>query len=85
MAPGGGYRVGLTARPESAPLQVLTTPSAPPSTDVYGQSIPESGYGYLTTRDGTKLSIYVHPPQDVTNVLPGRRTAAAAEPARRRP
>jgi hypothetical protein len=23
-----------------------------PSTDVYNQSIPSSGYGYLTTRDG---------------------------------
>src|SRR5204863_337586 len=29
-----------------------------------------SGYGYLTTRDGTKLAIYVHPPQDVANALP---------------
>jgi predicted acyl esterase len=72
VAPGGGYRVGLTANgPESAPLQVLTTQSAPPSTDFYGQSIPSSGYGYLTTRDGTKLAIDVHPPQDVTHALPG--------------
>jgi predicted acyl esterase len=72
VAPGAGYRVGLTANgPESAPLQVLTTQSAPPSTAIYGQSIPSSGYGYLTTRDGTKLAIDVHPPQDVTHVLPG--------------
>jgi predicted acyl esterase len=72
VAPGAGYRVGLTANgPESAPLQVLTTQSAPPSTGIYGQSIPSSGYGYLTTRDGTKLAIDVHPPQDVTHVLPG--------------
>jgi predicted acyl esterase len=72
VAPGAGYRVGLTsAGPESPPLQVLTTQSAPPSTDVYNQSIPSSGYGYLTTRDGTKLAIAVHPPQDVTHVLPG--------------
>jgi predicted acyl esterase len=72
VAPGGGYRVGLTANgPESAPLQVLTTQSAPPSTGIYSQSIPSSGYGYLTTRDGTKLAIDVHPPQDVTHVLPG--------------
>ena len=56
---------------KSAPLQVLTTASAPPSTDFYDQSIPASGYGYLTTRDGTKLAIDVHPPQDVTHVLPG--------------
>jgi uncharacterized protein len=72
VAPGNGYRVGLaSAGPESPPLQVLTTQSAPPSTDIYDQSIPSSGYGYLTTRDGTKLAIDVHPPQDVTHVLPG--------------
>jgi len=72
VAPGSGYTVGLTAGgPRSDPLQVLTTQSAPPSTSIYGQSIPSSGYGYLTTRDGTKLAIDVHPPQDVTHVLPG--------------
>ncbi len=72
VAPGGGYTVGLTSGgPRSDPLQVLTTQSAPPSTDIYSQSIPSSGYGYLTTRDGIKLAINVHPPQDVTKVLPG--------------
>ena len=49
----------------SGPLTVLSTQPAPPSTAVYNQSIPSSGYGYLTTRDGTKLAIDVHPPQDV--------------------
>jgi hypothetical protein len=49
---------------------VLSNQPAPPSTSVYNQSIPSRGYGYLTTRDGTKLSIYVHPPQDVANVAP---------------
>ena len=29
-----------------------------------------SGYGYLTTRDGTQLAINVHPPQDVADALP---------------
>jgi hypothetical protein len=38
--------------------------SAPPSTKVYDQTIPKGGYGYLTTRDGTKLAIDVR--------LPGR-------------
>jgi uncharacterized protein len=70
VAPGNGYRVSSGGE-ESPPLQVLTTQSAPPSTDIYNQSIPSSGYGYLTTRDGTKLAIDVHPPQDVTHVLPG--------------
>jgi predicted acyl esterase len=71
VAPGSGYRVrpagGGTA---SGPLTVLSKEPAPPSTSVYNQSIPSRGYGYLNTRDGTKLSIYVHPPQDVANALP---------------
>jgi predicted acyl esterase len=72
VAPGDGYRVRLTSGEGESPLlRVLTTQSAPLSTDVYNQSIPSSGYGYLTTRDGTKLAIDVHPPQDVTHVLPG--------------
>lgn len=72
VAPGDGYTVGPSAGgPRSGPLRVLTTQSAPLSTAIYDQPIPASGYGYLTTRDGTQLSIYVHPPQDVTHVLPG--------------
>jgi predicted acyl esterase len=69
VAPGDGYRVRLAASGEtSGPLTVLTKQSAPPSTDVYDQTIPSDGYGYLTTRDGTKLAYSVHPPSDVTNV-----------------
>lgn len=72
VKPGGGYRLRLASGgPKSAPVQVLTAASAPPSTDVYNQSIPSRGYGYLTTRDGTQLAIDVHPPQDVTQVAPG--------------
>jgi predicted acyl esterase len=72
VKPGSGYRVRLASGgPESGPLTVLSTQPAPPSTDIYNQQIQPSGYQYLTTRDGTKLSIYVHPPQDVTNALPG--------------
>src|SRR5438034_6798628 len=67
VTPGDGYRV--TANNEtSGPLTVLTTQSAPPSTDIYNQTLPSDGYGYLTTRDGTKLAYSVHPPSDVTNV-----------------
>ncbi len=69
VKPGDGYRVTGGGQ-ESGPLTVLTTADAPPSTDVYDQSIPASGYGYMTTRDGTKLSLYVHPPQDVANAVP---------------
>jgi predicted acyl esterase len=79
VTPGGGYRIGLaTGGAKSGPLQVLTTQSAPPNPNLYNQSIPSSGYGYLTTRDGTKLSIYVHPPQDVSKVATGAATAHSA-------
>ena len=61
VAPGGGYRVRQGAA-RTRPFTVLTTRSAPPSTKRYGQKIPASGYGYLTTRDGTQLAIDVHLP-----------------------
>jgi uncharacterized protein len=74
VKPGSGYRV-RGAGSTSDPLTVMSTNPAPPSTDIYNQTIPTSGYGYLTTRDGTKLAIDVHPPQDITNAagvqLPG--------------
>ena len=71
VRPGSGYRVRLApAGAESDPLTVLSARPAPPDTKGYDQALPTSGYGYLTTRDGTKLAINVHPPQDVTNVLP---------------
>jgi predicted acyl esterase len=73
VKPGGGYRVRLDpAGPASDPVTVFSTRPAPPNTRVYDQSIPPSGYDYLTTRDGTKLAIYVHPPVDVAKaLLPG--------------
>jgi uncharacterized protein len=71
VKPGGGYRLRLASGgPKSAPVRVLTASSAPPNTDIYNQAIPASGYGYLTTRDGTQLAIDVHPPQDVTKAVP---------------
>jgi predicted acyl esterase len=71
VKPGDGYRVRVGKAGEtSGPLTVLSTQPAPPSTDIYNQAIPTSGYGYLTTRDGTKLAINVHPPSDVSGALP---------------
>src|SRR3954470_22218768 len=71
LGPGSGYRVRAGRHGQkSARLRVLSTRPAPPSTAIYNQSIPPSGYGYLTTRDGTKLAINVHPPQDVSSALP---------------
>jgi predicted acyl esterase len=61
--PAAGYRVRLTSNAEtSGSLTVHTAAAAPWEPAVYNQSIPENGYTYLTTRDGTQLSITVHPP-----------------------
>jgi predicted acyl esterase len=69
VTPGDGYRVRLDTTGEtSGPLTVLTTQSAPPSTDVYNQTVPSDGYGYMSMRDGTKLAYSVHPPTDLANV-----------------
>src|SRR5207245_4469470 len=63
VKPGPGYKVRVTSTgEESAPITVHTTAAAPWDSSVYNQSIPENGYTYLTTRDGTQLAIDVHPP-----------------------
>ncbi len=69
VPPGRGYRVRVANGPTSDRLSVLPVRSAPSSTAVYDQVIPQDGYGYLTTRDGTKLAYSVHPPQDAANAL----------------
>ena len=70
VPPGAATSVRLDSTGETSdPLTVLTTQSAPPSTDVYDQTIPTDGYGYMTTRDGTKLAYSVHPPTDVSGAL----------------
>jgi uncharacterized protein len=61
IVPGRGYRVRQGGR-RSGPLTVFSDRPAPPNTKLYGQRIPTSGYGYLTTRDGTKLAIDVRLP-----------------------
>ncbi len=61
VRPGRGYRVRQTGA-RSGPLNVLSDRSAPPSAAIYNQGIPASGYGYLTTRDGTELALDVHLP-----------------------
>jgi hypothetical protein len=63
VPPGRGYRVRLASDgTESGPITVHSDKAAPWDPGIYGQSIPDSGYTYLTTRDGTKLAIDVHPP-----------------------
>jgi predicted acyl esterase len=63
VKPGSGYRVKLVSNGEtSEPVTVHTTASAPWDPKVYEQEIPDNGYTYLKTRDGTELAIDVHPP-----------------------
>jgi uncharacterized protein len=80
VKPGSGYRLEAGGQ-QSEPLTVLTQASAPPNPSIYEQKIEPHGYQYLTTRDGTKLAIDVHPPQDVlkliTNKIPSPTEAAA--------
>ncbi len=56
---GPGYRVTPGG---GGAVTVLPDRPAPPSTKGYDQRIPKSGYGYLRTRDGTKLAIDVRLP-----------------------
>jgi predicted acyl esterase len=63
VQPGKSYRVRLASTSEeSGPITVHTQTAKPWDRSIYKQSIPSSGYGYLTTRDGTQLAIDVHPP-----------------------
>jgi predicted acyl esterase len=70
VKPGGGYRVKAQGGDKSLKLRVLTEKPAPPDEAVYDQDIDPDGYQYLETRDGTDLAISVHPPSDITSVIP---------------
>jgi len=61
---GSGYRVvargGTTEL--SDPLRVLTEEESLPPREFYTSQTLEPGYGYITTRDGTQLSVFVSLP-----------------------
>lgn len=70
VKPGGGYRVeqsGDGSGPvRSGPAVVLRADERPPAS-FYDSQVLAPGYGYLTTRDGTKLAVNVRlpgPPED---------------------
>jgi hypothetical protein len=72
VKPGSGYRVrAVSGGQASGPITVHSDAAAPWDPSIYKQTINPSGYQYLTTRDGTKLAIDVHPPQDVSDAVPG--------------
>ncbi|MBI3202854.1 MAG: CocE/NonD family hydrolase [Myxococcales bacterium] len=58
VAPAKGYRV-RSGDETSAAVDVFDGSAPPPSDDFYASQKLVSGSGYLTTRDGTKLAIYV--------------------------
>ncbi|MEA2453219.1 MAG: uncharacterized protein QOG04_1929 [Actinomycetota bacterium] len=61
VASGEGYRVESEGV-RSNPVVVHDDNSAPWDPSIYTQTINPTGYQYLTTRDGTKLALTVHPP-----------------------
>ena len=61
VTPGAGYRVSSGGQ-TSDPVTVHDNSAAPWDPTLYNQTIKDNGYQYLTTRDGTKLAIDVHPP-----------------------
>jgi predicted acyl esterase len=72
VKPGAGYRARVLPHgPTSGPLTVHTDAAKPWNPGIYKQSIPDHGYGYLTTRDGTKLAYYVHPPTSPAGEMHG--------------
>ncbi|HEX3707692.1 MAG TPA: CocE/NonD family hydrolase [Mycobacteriales bacterium] len=62
VRPASGYHVHVVGGATTKAITVHSNRSAPWDPKAYDQSIPDSGYGYLTTRDGTKLAYDVHPP-----------------------
>jgi hypothetical protein len=63
VAPGKRYRVRLSSTgEESERITVHTQAAKPWDPSIYKQSIPDSGYTYLTTRDGTQLAVDIHLP-----------------------
>ncbi|MFV8755522.1 CocE/NonD family hydrolase [Nannocystaceae bacterium ST9] len=62
LPPGEGYSVEETTgdeREASRDLAVMSIEASLPAQSFYAEQVLEPGYGYITTRDGTTLSIYV--------------------------
>jgi predicted acyl esterase len=59
---GKGYRVRAADGSKSVRVGVMRDRSAPKDPSIYNQPLPAGGYGYMTTRDGTSLSLDVRLP-----------------------
>jgi len=64
VPPGAGYRVLARGAPSglSGPLDVSSFAASTPAQSFYDGQVLQPGFGYLTTRDGTKLSVFVSLP-----------------------
>ena len=83
VKPGDGYRVKVLPNgPKSGPLTVHTDASKPWDPSIYDQKgIKTDGYGYLTTRDGTKLAYRVWLPSELGGAEGTPGISAPAGPA----
>ncbi len=62
VEPGSGYVVrtmNATPQESSAKLTVRSATNSTPANDFYAQQKLSAGFGYIKTRDGTTLSVYV--------------------------
>ncbi|MEM6293235.1 MAG: CocE/NonD family hydrolase [Myxococcota bacterium] len=69
LAPGEGYVVRETDDESiyTGPLRVMSVEDSLPEPSFYAEQVLEPGYGYIETRDGTRLSVFVSlpgPPED---------------------
>jgi len=64
VPPGEGYRVQSTGKgaASSQPVKVMTAQGSTPAQSFYADQELPTDYGYITTRDGTKLSAAVYLP-----------------------
>ncbi len=60
IPPGSGYAVQtLDGSDREAPLTVMSKHASTPDQAFYDGQVIEPGFGYIETRDGTQLSVYV--------------------------
>jgi len=67
LDPGAGYAVRLADAPEELTnqLTVLSMEGSLPDEEFYAGQVLQPGFGYLTVRDGTQLSVFVSLPGPV--------------------
>ena len=67
LVPGAGYVVRLAADPSDRTegVTVLPVEGSTPSEAFYASQVLQPGYGYITMRDGTQLSVFVSLPGPV--------------------